>query len=125
MPASMAKKFPQGLFRQPASALSVAAGPSLFAAQQQQYTAQSATADSEPISATATAGASPEEQLFHFGAEDLFAQPPASFSLFSSAAYTSNAWPSGLGTVSDGQSGSTTNYPGLGISVNSVDTNWQ
>lgn len=93
---SLASKDPYGLFRpQPVwSATSV--GPSLFAAQQQHnnnnnhgyFAPESGGAGLgyEPLSATATAGggASPggEEDLFHFGAEDLFAQPPPALSLF-------------------------------------------
>ncbi|GAA5979958.1 hypothetical protein JCM10908_001478 [Rhodotorula pacifica] len=94
-PFSTTGKHAQGLFRQPSSAASVAAGPSLFAAQQQQQQESRYATPSqpnsaglcEPPSATATAGASPEdgveeEDLFHFGVEDLFAQPPPALSLF-------------------------------------------
>lgn len=95
---SLASKDPYGLFRhhQPIwSAASV--GPSLFAAQQQHnnnhnqhlFAPESGGGlGYEPLSATATAGggvspgAGGEEDLFHFGAEDLFAQPPPALSLF-------------------------------------------
>lgn len=90
---SFASKDPYGLFRphQPLwSAASV--GPSLFAAQQQLNNGQHFAGGGglegyEPLSATATAGggASPgdeDQDLFHFGAEDLFAPPPPALSLF-------------------------------------------
>lgn len=94
LPGALVAKYgppPPGLFRLPSSA---AAGPSLFAAQQQQHLlyshAESSPGDAAtalPSSATATAGAaspptllSGEEDLFHFGSEDLFAQPPPALS---------------------------------------------
>ncbi|KWU43670.1 hypothetical protein RHOSPDRAFT_26209 [Rhodotorula sp. JG-1b] len=93
---SLASKDPYGLFRPHPIWSATSVGPSLFAAQQQHnnnnhgYCAPEsggAGLGYEPLSATATAGggASPgqeEEDLFHFGAEDLFAQPPPALSLF-------------------------------------------
>ena len=93
---SLASKDPYGLFRPHPIWSATSVGPSLFAAQQQHnnnnhgYCAPEsggAGLGYEPLSATATAGggASPgqeEEDLFHFGAEDLFAPPPPALSLF-------------------------------------------
>ncbi|GAA5866690.1 hypothetical protein JCM3774_001959 [Rhodotorula dairenensis] len=89
MPGAFASKpyHPQGLFR-PSPSSATGGGPSLFAAQQQQhhlYSHADPLPAGEPSSATATAGAiSPlarrQEDLFHFGAEDLFAPPPPALS---------------------------------------------
>lgn len=128
MPPSFANKFPQALFRQPSSAASVAVGPSLFAEQQQQHrdrALESEWALCEPASATATAGASPDEDLFHFGAEDLFAAPPPALSIFDDAAArtVSSALglpsPSPFGGAAEGTNGVAADEEpfGLGISL--------